>query len=101
MRLRLFSAERERVMHSGNPDYTNPLFDRTTRQKEALLKDNCAATDHPDDCKALSAFAYATHFMNWKVNTNWMLGDSYCTWYGVRCNGAPQTPPPPPRTPTP
>ena len=51
-----------------------------------LALPQCAPTDHPGDCQALVAFAYATKFESWTKSDNWCLGDTICSWYGVNCS---------------
>ncbi len=66
---------------------------RASRSLPATLAAACLAilalspvVTATDDYDGMVSFFAATNGPSWKVNTNWLVGTSPCTWYGVTCN---------------
>lgn len=46
----------------------------------------CAESDDAEQCEALSDIFGSTNGYAWKNSSNWMNGDTFCSWDGVQCN---------------
>ena len=84
------------VMTTGNasaqplnsaPSPAKPLLTDQNFTVTASATDCAAVAQIPvSECEALEALYNSTNGASWTTNTNWLLTNTPCSWYGVTCS---------------